>query len=87
MFIEYSPKDQAWKVSLSFYWSDGMSIRYVCWSTLLHIIRNIAGCLNGGGQVRPHEPVTSKKLLDRVEAIYCAVKYVPMYKSLYGIDH
>ncbi|XP_065909503.1 cytosolic Fe-S cluster assembly factor narfl-like [Dysidea avara] len=33
-----------------------------------------SGCLNGGGQVRPTEPETSKELLDRVEAIYTAVK-------------
>ena len=32
------------------------------------------GCLNGGGQVRPSEPETPKELLDRVEAIYSAVK-------------
>lgn len=34
----------------------------------------IVGCLNGGGQVRPSESEASKELLDRVEAIYSAVK-------------
>jgi len=52
-----------------------MSIRYgVIRFTSLLTHHYHAGCLNGGGQVRPTEPETSKELLDRVEAIYTAVK-------------
>lgn len=45
----------------------GLILCYYC-------VNIIVGCLNGGGQVRPDESVASKELLDRVEAIYSAVK-------------
>ena len=50
-----------------------------CFCRLGHVlcycyVNIIVGCLNGGGQVRASESVASKELLDRVEAIYSAVK-------------